>query len=94
MRCGISRLEEFTSVMKHKHDRSSISNAGIRLGLLSIAIALAGCDSAEPGPSKPPPASAPAPSAAPSDTAGKAGAPKTDSSSRRQHQKEQAGTTK
>jgi hypothetical protein len=76
-------------VMKQIEGRLTQSQRGLLLGILFGAINLAGCDS---GAGNAPPPGAPV--AAPSTTKGNEANAKRDSTSRRQHQKEQAGATK
>ncbi len=67
---------------------------GILLGVVLGGITLAGCDSGDTGAGKAPQAGAAAPVAAPATTNEKPGKSKGDTTSRRQHQKEQPGATK
>ena len=79
-------------MMKQIEVRFAQSERGLLLGFLFGAIMLAGCDSGEPAANTARPAVAPA--AAPATTSGDAKKAKGDTTSRRQHQKEQVGATK
>jgi len=81
-------------VTKYIAGRFTQTQRGTVLGFLFGAIAMAGCDSGDTGAGKAPQGGAPAPVAAPSSTKDSAGKTKGDTTSRREHQKERAGTTK
>jgi hypothetical protein len=78
--------------MKQIDGRFTLRPRRLLLGCLFGAITMAGCDSGDSGAGKAP--SVTAPVAGPSSTKGIDPSGKKDTTSRRQHQKEQAGTTK
>jgi hypothetical protein len=78
--------------MKQIDGRFTLIPRGLLLVFLFGAITMAGCDSGDSGAAKAPPQTAPV--AAPSTTKGNDPNAKKDTTSRRQHQKEQAGTAK